>query len=179
MQGLKSLYTKYEYCSSYGSWVLNMNLISSARCWQMHLWTEMILSFRTEKPGQTVQTQIRLLLSLIRVYTVCHSVCIVWTHYSMVEPHSSNFTVITTNFWGVRIFRTFTVRKAWKLDSYCAPCWGRYGNNIKILINCSKEMHWYKEKGINCEKCIQTFFAVYTFLVGTADEKCKKFLQFS
>ena len=36
--------------------------------------------------------------SLIRVYTVCHSVCIVWTHYSMVEPHSSNFRVITTNF---------------------------------------------------------------------------------
>ena len=27
----------------------------------------------------------------------------------MVEPHSSNFRVITTNFWGVRIFRKFTV----------------------------------------------------------------------
>ena len=39
--------------------------------------TVMILSFRTDRPGQTVQTQIRL---LIRVYTVCHSVCIVWTH---------------------------------------------------------------------------------------------------
>ena len=36
--------------------------------------------------------------SLIMVYTVCHSVCIVWTHYSMVEPHSSNFRVITTKF---------------------------------------------------------------------------------
>ena len=47
--------------------------------------------------------------SLIRVYTVCHSVCIVWTHYSMVEPHISNFRVITTNFLGVRIFRKFTV----------------------------------------------------------------------
>ena len=45
----------------------------------------------------------------IRVYTVCHSVCIVWTHYSMVEPHSSNFRVISTNFLGVRIFRTFKV----------------------------------------------------------------------
>ena len=33
------------------------------------------------------------------VYTVCHSVCIVWTHYSMVEPHSSNFRVITTKFF--------------------------------------------------------------------------------
>ena len=27
----------------------------------------------------------------------------------MVEPHSSNFRVITTNFFGVRIFRKFTV----------------------------------------------------------------------
>ena len=63
------------------------------------------LSFRTDRSGQTVQTQIR----LIRVYTVCHSVCIVWTHYSMVEPHSSNFRVITTNFLRVRIFRKFTV----------------------------------------------------------------------
>ena len=68
----------------------------------------MIISFRTDMPWQTVQTQLRL-LSLIRVYTVCHSVCIVWTHYSMVEPHSSNFRVITTNFLGVRIFKKFTV----------------------------------------------------------------------
>ena len=27
----------------------------------------------------------------------------------MVEPHSSNFRVITTNFLGVQIFRNFTV----------------------------------------------------------------------
>ena len=60
----------------------------------------MILSFQTDMPGQS---------SLIRVYTVCHSVCIVWTHYSMVEPHSSNFRVITTNLLGVRIFRKFKV----------------------------------------------------------------------
>ena len=66
------------------------------------LHTVMILSFQTDMPGQTVQT-------VIRVYTVCHSVCIVWTHYSMAEPHSSNFRVITTNFLGVRIFRKFTV----------------------------------------------------------------------
>ena len=29
----------------------------------------------------------------------------------MVEPHSSNFRVITINYWGVRIFRKFTVLK--------------------------------------------------------------------
>ena len=71
--------------------------------------TLIFLSFRTDRSGQTVQTQIRLRSSLVRVYTVCHSVCIVWTHYSMVEPHSSNFRVITTKFLGVRIFRKFTV----------------------------------------------------------------------
>ena len=71
----------------------------------------MILSFWTDTPGQTVQTQIRLLLEeqSDQGYTVCHSVCIVWTDYFMVEPHSSNFRVITTNFLGVRIFRKFTV----------------------------------------------------------------------
>ena len=47
--------------------------------------------------------------SLIRVYTVCHSVCTVWTHYSMIEPHISNFRAITTIFLGVQIFRKFTV----------------------------------------------------------------------
>ena len=74
--------------------------------WLHWIATVMILSFRTEMPWQTVQTQIRLLL---RVYTVCHSVCIVWTHYSMVEPQSSNFGVIATIFLGVQIFRKFTV----------------------------------------------------------------------
>ena len=34
---------------------------------------------------------------LIRVYTVCNSLCIVWTHYSMVKPPCSNVRVITAN----------------------------------------------------------------------------------
>ena len=34
--------------------------------------------------------------SLIRVYTVCHSICICRAHYPMVKPHSSNFRIITT-----------------------------------------------------------------------------------
>ena len=34
---------------------------------------------------------------------------IVWTHNSMLEPHSSNFRVITMNVLGVRTFRNFTV----------------------------------------------------------------------
>ena len=42
-----------------------------------------ILSFRTERSGQTVQTQIRLLResSLIRVFTVCYSISTILTKY--------------------------------------------------------------------------------------------------
>ena len=51
-------------------------------------------------PGQTVQSQIRLLAipyALFGLITL------------MVEPHSSDFRVISTNFSGVRIFRKSTV----------------------------------------------------------------------
>ena len=61
--------------------------------------TVIILSFRTDMPGQTVKTQIRLLLEEQSGQGLhcLHSVCIVWIHYSIVEPHSSNFRVTTTN----------------------------------------------------------------------------------
>ena len=54
--------------------------------------------------GHTVQTQIR----LIRVYTVCKSLCIFWMHYSKETPFCSTFRVI-----GVRHFRIFTVHVIW------------------------------------------------------------------
>ena len=84
--------------------------------------TVMFLSFRTDRSEQTMQTQIRLLLEerSDQVYTVCHSVCIVWTHYSMGESHSSNFRVITTNVLGVRIFRKYTVYFNQILFSSCS-----------------------------------------------------------
>ena len=62
----------------------------------------MILSFWTDRPGQTVQTQ-------IRVYTVCNTLCVFWIHYSKVKPSCSTFRVFTTNFSGVRNFRNFLV----------------------------------------------------------------------
>ena len=104
----------------------------------------MILSFRTDRPGQTVQTQIRLLL--VRVYTVCHSVCIVWTHYSMVEPHSSNLKVIKTNFWGVRIFRKFMVSiKA------------RNRRHVHVRVMDVYKFHAYQS--LACETAINTDFS--------------------
>ena len=57
--------------------------------------TVIFLSFRTDRSGQTVQTQIRLLLW---VYTVCNSLCIFWMHYSKEKPSCSTFRVITANF---------------------------------------------------------------------------------
>ena len=74
--------------------------------------TVMILNFRTDRSEQTVPTQIRLLLqersSLIRVYTVCHSVCIFKTHYPVAEPRSK-FYDNYSNFSGIQIFWHFTV----------------------------------------------------------------------
>ena len=47
--------------------------------------------------------------SLIRVYGVCHSACIFWTHSTMVKFHYSNFRIITANCSGVQIFLILTV----------------------------------------------------------------------
>ena len=67
----------------------------------------MILSFQTDRPGQTVQTQKLEEQSDqgIMVYTVCNSVCIFWMHYSKVQPTCSTFRVFIANvsgsqFWG-------------------------------------------------------------------------------
>ena len=45
--------------------------------------------------------------SLIKVYTVCKSVCIIWTNYSMVKPPCSSFRVVKVNFSGFRFFFLF------------------------------------------------------------------------
>ena len=81
------------------------------------LYTVMILSFWTDMPRQTVQTQIRLLLEQSDQGLHClpfrlHRL----DSFSIVELHSSNFRVIKTNFLGVRIFRKFTVYS--KLNEY-------------------------------------------------------------
>ena len=68
----------------------------------------MFLSFWTDWSGQTVQTQISQ-SSLIKVYTVCNSGCILWMHYSKENSSCSAFRMITPNFWGVRNFRICTV----------------------------------------------------------------------
>ena len=72
--------------------------------------TVILLSFRTDRSGQTVQTQIRLRSSLIRVYTicsrsslirvytVCNFLCLFWMHYSKEKPSYLTFRVITANF---------------------------------------------------------------------------------
>ena len=56
---------------------------------QCSCFTLMILSFRTDRSGQTVQTQIRLLLE--RVFTVCYSICIFLSKYPMICLLCLNF----------------------------------------------------------------------------------------
>ena len=71
--------------------VLTRNWKTVATAWLLlvytcilnHSITVMILSFRTDRSGQIRQS------SLIRVYTVCHSVCIFWTHSSVIKPFCS------------------------------------------------------------------------------------------
>ena len=47
--------------------------------------------------------------SLIRAFTVCHSVCIYRTHYCMVKLHRPDFGRITGMFSCVQIFQILTV----------------------------------------------------------------------
>ena len=52
-----------------------------------------IISFGTDRSGQIAQTQIR--LTLIRVYIVCCSFCIIQEHNGKVKPHCSNLSLVT------------------------------------------------------------------------------------
>ena len=60
---------------------------------------------------QTVQILIRLLLrsSLIRIYTVCHSIYIFLRHYFIVKLNCFILRTTTVVSLGVPIFRVFTV----------------------------------------------------------------------
>ena len=126
-----------NFIQSCGPWSTSEFCLCSISC-------ELICGFCSHFVCALILTRCRLGWldnSLIRVYTVCHSVCISWTCYSMVEPHRSNFRVITTNFLGVRIFRKFTVGK----DNYklffviFQQSYGPWLMDFdKILF-----MHWY------------------------------------
>ena len=110
------------FCRTYGTWknsvptvtdkiqyITSEEKLSWYTCCRFHfIWkychTVMFLSFRTHGLwANSIDPD------LIRVYTVCHSICTCQTHYSIAEPPYSNFRMITTNFLGVRNFRTFTV----------------------------------------------------------------------
>ena len=85
--------------------------------WAQNCSTVIILCFRGDGPGQTVQTQIWSIL--IRVYTVCNFVCIFKKHYSMIKPRCSNFRVITANFLDVWIYRILTVLAGATMQASC------------------------------------------------------------
>ena len=70
-----------------------------------------ILNIGTYMSEQTVLILIRLLLrsSLIRIYTVCHTVYIFWRHYCIVKLNCFILRTTTVVSLGVPIFRVFTV----------------------------------------------------------------------
>ena len=61
------------------------------------VWANSVDPDRTA-PGGAVWSDCSWRSSLIRVYTVWHSVCIFWTHYCMVQPHGSNFRIMMVIF---------------------------------------------------------------------------------
>ena len=63
----------------------------------------MVLNFQTNRPWQTVQTQIRLLPKeqSDQGLHCLHSICTIWTTFSMERPVCLNFRVITANILGV------------------------------------------------------------------------------
>ena len=133
--------------------------------------TIMILSFRTDMSGKKVQTQIRLLVEeqSDQVYTVCHSVCIFWMHYSMVKQPCSNFWMITANFgmsepWGVlRYSQNICFGEICKIipklssnnHLICYRKFPKYSDTQNICCNYPKSWtrwHFLRCRG-NCKQC--------------------------
>ena len=81
---------------------------------------------------QTVLILIRLLLrsSLIRIYTVCHTVYSFWRHYCIVKLNCFILRTTTVVSLGVPIFRVFTV-----------------SNFMPVLDNCMFEEVAIKSEG--------------------------------
>ena len=79
-------------------------------CWFCHVADHFFLNISVAE--STLATQVwentvdpnNSLIS-VYMYTVCHSVCIFWTHYSMVKLHCSNFRIITAIFLDVQNFQ--------------------------------------------------------------------------
>ena len=62
--------------------------------------TDVLSSYRQVSANSVDQDQIAPggAVCQIRVYTVCHSVCIFWIYYRIVKAHCYNFRLITAIF---------------------------------------------------------------------------------
>ena len=89
-------------CPGWSETSLGAQIILLVLSWSgSYYYNLLYLQWSSEVFGQTcLCKQIRLLLrnSLIRVYTVCQSICIFWTNFSVVKRQSSNFRIITAIF---------------------------------------------------------------------------------
>ena len=62
-----------------------------------------LVSMRKQCRPRSDCSWVWLLLIMIWVCTIWHSVYIFWTHFCMLNPHYSNFRIITTVIWDVQI----------------------------------------------------------------------------
>ena len=64
-------------------------IFNSAQCMcTVPVYTVMILSLWTDTLGQRT--------SVIKIYTICHSVCIFWSQFSIVKPECPHFSRLMT-----------------------------------------------------------------------------------
>ena len=95
----------------------------------------------------------------------------------MVEPHCSNFRVITTIFWGVRIFRKFTVSclctiQSNKLERICEP--ESSSKSVKIVANIHGSLQFCSTAALKRRITLS-----YKYRASEASEEKIHFVSFS
>ena len=118
----------------------------------------MIISFRTDRSRQTVQTQIRLLLegsSLIRVFSVCYSICIFFdTIHKGLASFVEFYVDYSKVFWCPKIYELYG--KPEVLNTFQGPL--RILMNEKIMFD--HLLHTFNKTTAKTEKKILAHFTL-------------------
>ena len=122
---------KYERTFNYNSchFILELTVLIHVLLFR---WDRTARSQTTGFVKSTSETQIKRLLksSLIRVYTVCHSISIFCTCYYTVKPHLSSFRMISTlHHWRLNTERHEALNKLFGLSFF-----GLFSSNFIFQI---------------------------------------------
>ena len=102
-----------------------------------------------DKTGLGKQYRHRQKRCLIRVYTVYHSVCIFWTHDSVVKRYCSNFRIITAIFWMPEIWEF-----VWYLQALLFGTPVFFSLLLYSIIHALKSLHVLGNRVLDFEPCI-------------------------